>query len=318
MWGDWHQLWVITSTPDNVPIVAMLFLMPFYTWYALKQAFATDRLIAQLEADPALAKTHHRKVFPWKAGWDREVHTWPYLMRMEFLAAIIVTFILMVWSITLNAPLEEPANPNLTMNPAKAPWYFLGLQEMLVYFDPWIAGVVMPTLIILGLMAIPYIDVNPLGNGYYTYRQRKFAIGAFIFGFIILWSVMIVVGTFIRGPGWMWFWPTQTWDHNRLVFEVNRDLHQIAPFSWVVPQNTWAIAAFGGIVTLLFFVVSGYLMHWLCMSTEFSRKIYRRMTLVQIITLHALMILMFSLPVKMVARLLFRIKYVWVTPWFNV
>jgi len=60
----------------------------------------------------------------------------------------------MVWSITLNAPLEEPANPNLTMNPAKAPWYFLGLQEMLVYFDPWIAGVVMPTMIIIGLMVI--------------------------------------------------------------------------------------------------------------------------------------------------------------------
>ena len=82
----------------------------------------------------------------------------------------------MVWSITLNAPLEEPANPNLTMNPSKAPWYFLGLQEMLVYFDPWIAGVVMPTLIIVGLMVIPYIDTNPLGSGYYTWKQRKFSI----------------------------------------------------------------------------------------------------------------------------------------------
>ena len=84
---------------------------------------------------------------------------------------------LMVWSLTLNAPLEEPSNPNVTMNPAKAPWYFLGLQEMLVYFDPWIAGVIMPTLIIVGLMAVPYIDNNPLGNGYYTYRQRRFASG---------------------------------------------------------------------------------------------------------------------------------------------
>jgi len=73
------------------------------------------------------------------------------------------------------------------MNPAKAPWYFLGLQEMLVYFDPWIAGVIMPTLIIVGLMVIPYIDANPLGNGYYTYKQRKFAIWTFLFGFIGLW-----------------------------------------------------------------------------------------------------------------------------------
>ena len=108
-------------------------------------------------------------------------------MRIEFLAAIIVTVLLMVWSITLNAPLEEPANPNVTMNPAKAPWYFLGLQEMLVYFDPWMAGVVMPTLIIIGLMVIPYIDANPLGNGYYTYKQRKFAIWSFWFGFLGLW-----------------------------------------------------------------------------------------------------------------------------------
>ena len=108
-------------------------------------------------------------------------------MRIEFVAAILVTVLLMVWSLTLNAPLEEPSNPNVTMNPAKAPWYFLGLQEMLVYFDPWIAGVVMPTLIIVGLMVIPYIDANPLGNGYYTYKQRKFAIWTFCIGFIGLW-----------------------------------------------------------------------------------------------------------------------------------
>jgi hypothetical protein len=119
---DWHQLWEITSAPDNVPIVALLFLIPFFTWFGLRQAIANDRLISQLEADPKLAKTHHRKTQPWMHGWTKEIHTWPYLLRMEFLAAIIVTVILMVWSITLNAPLEELSNPNLTMNPAKAPW----------------------------------------------------------------------------------------------------------------------------------------------------------------------------------------------------
>jgi quinol-cytochrome oxidoreductase complex cytochrome b subunit len=166
---DWHQLWEITSAPDNVPIVALIMLVPFYTWYGLRQALANDRLIAQLEADPQLAKTHHRKTLPWKPGWTKEVPVWPFLLRIEFLAAVIVTVILMVWAITLNAPLEELANPNLTMNPAKAPWYFLGLQEMLVYFDPWMAGVVMPTLIIVGLIVIPYLDANPLGSGYYTW-----------------------------------------------------------------------------------------------------------------------------------------------------
>jgi hypothetical protein len=329
MWGDWHQFWEIISQPDNVPIVALLFLVPFFVWYGLRQAFATDRLIVQLETDPQLAKTHHRKAFPWKAGWEREVHVWPYLMRMEFLVAIIVTVLLMVWSLTLNAPLEEPANPNLTMNPAKAPWYFLGLQEMLVYFDPWIAGVVMPTLIILGLMTIPYIDANPLGNGYYTYRQRRFAIWTFIFGFIFLWVTMISIGTFIRGPGWMWFWPTQTWDHNRLEFAVNRNLDQVLGIdgTWlahVLPQSYQgaapiiARAIFGVFPLTLYFILAGYLVYRICNLTEFNRKIYKRMTLLQILTVEVLLVLMLGLPVKMLLRLLFRIKYVWVTPWFSI
>ena len=224
---DWRQLWEICSAPDNVPIIALIPLLAFYLYLALKQARANDHLIAQLETDPAMAKTHHRKTWPFKPGWQKEVHVWPFLLRIEFLAAIIITIILMVWSITLNAPLEEPANPNLTMNPAKAPWYFLGLQEMLVYFDPWIAEVVMPTMIIVGLMVVPYIDTNPLGSGYYTWKQRKFSISTFLFGFVILWVSMILIGTFIRGPGWQWFWPGQTWDHNRQIYEVNRDLPDI-------------------------------------------------------------------------------------------
>jgi hypothetical protein len=313
MWGDWAQLWEIVSTPDNVPIVAMLFLVPFYTWYWWRQAHATDQLIAQLEADPQMAKTHHRKVFPFKTGWDREVHTWPYLMRIEFLAAIIVTVILMVWAITLNAPLEEPANPNLTMNPAKAPWYFLGLQEMLVYFDPWIAGVVMPTLIIVGLMVIPYIDENPLGNGYYTFKQRKFAISTYLLGYNGLWMLMIAIGTIIRGPGWQWFWPTQTWDHNRLIFEVNQDLHAVFGI-----HDRLLVAIFGAVVVGVYFVVMGYAAHRLCMATPFTRRIYQRMSLMQTLLLQGLLVLMVSLPVKMALRLLLRIKYVWVTPWFNI
>src|ERR1700687_4558579 len=101
MWGDWRQLWEIVSLPDNIPIVALLFLVPFYMWYAFRQAFATDKLIGQLAGDAALAKTHHSQAYPWKKGWDREVHVWPYLMRIEFLAAIVVTVILTISSITL-------------------------------------------------------------------------------------------------------------------------------------------------------------------------------------------------------------------------
>jgi hypothetical protein len=328
MFGDWHQLWEIASAPDNVPIVAMLFLIPFYTWYAMRQAFANDRLIAQLESDPQLAKTGYRKTYPYDPKWDREVHTWPYLMRMEFLVAIIITIILMVWSLTLNAPLEEPSNPNVTMNPAKAPWYFLGLQEMLVYFDPWIAGVIMPTLIIVGLMVVPYVDVNPLGNGYYTYKQRKFSIWTFLFGFLGLWVMMIAIGTFIRGPGWMWFWPTQTWDAQRIEYTVNRNFDQVFGIngSWMahIPGVSAAYAPilarmiFGIFPIILFFIVAAWLVHRICISTEFSRKMYKRMSLVQLITLYTFMTLMLSLPVKILLRLLFNIKYIWVTPWFSI
>jgi len=310
---DWVQLWEITTLPDNVPIVLLILVIPFYTWYGLRQAFANDRLIDRLETDPEMAKTHHRKTQPWKPGWAREVQVWPYLLRMEFLVAIIVTFILMVWSITLDAPLEEPANPSLTMNPAKAPWYFLGLQEMLVYFDPWMAGVVLPTLILVGLMVIPYMDTNPLGNGYYTYKQRKFAIWAFFFGFIVLWLSMVVIGTFIRGPGWIWFWPGQTWDHNKLIFEANRDLPDMFGITSMLGKSL-----FGAAVVGLFAVVTALGVHKLFTWNAFNRKIYNRMSLIQYLLLQFFLVTMMLLPAKMVARLLFRIKYVWVTPWFNI
>ncbi len=297
---DLHQLWTILATPDNVPIVLLALAVPFYTWYGLRQSFANDRLIAQLEADPALARTHHRKTQPWRPEWDREVHVWPYLLRIEFLAALIVTVILLVWSILLNAPLEEPANPNLTMNPSKAPWYFVGLQEMLVYFDPWLAGVVIPFLIIVGLMAIPYIDTNPLGSGYYTFKQRKAAILTFLFGFLGLWLTMIFIGVFVRGPGWMWFWPGATWDHNRLVFEVNRDL------------------PFGALFLAAYIAAAAWAIHKLITLTPFHRKIHARMSRFQYLVMQFFLILMLALPLKILLRQLFRIKYLLVTPWFNI
>jgi Cytochrome b(C-terminal)/b6/petD len=197
------------------------------------------------------------------------------------------------------------------MNPAKAPWYFLGLQEMLVYFDPWIAGVVMPTLIIFGLMVIPYIDTNPLGAGYYTWKQRKFAIGTFLFGFIILWVSMITIGTFIRGPGWQWFWPGQTWDHNRLIYEVNRDL----PDLFGITSN-WAKSIFGAAVVGGFFVVGGLAVH--ALFRRYNPKNYKRMSLLQYSILMVFFITMIGLPIKMFLRLALHIKYVWITPWFNV
>jgi hypothetical protein len=199
------------------------------------------------------------------------------------------------------------------MNPAKAPWYFVGLQEMLVYFDPWFAGVVLPTLIIFGLMVFPYIDTNPLGSGYYTIRQRAVALWGFGVGFF-LWLSLIFIGTFVRGPGWMWFWPGQTWDHTRVIYEVNRDLPALFGIT-----NAWLAAILGILAIGIFYAATGWGIHKLVTRSPLDKKIYERTSLVQYLTFQFFAItILVGLPAKMLLRLLFRIKYVLITPWFNV
>lgn len=134
------------------------------------------------------------------------VSVWPQLLYREMLAALACIVVLTVISLLFNAPLEAPADPAHTPNPAKAPWYFVGLQELLHYFDPWIAGVVIPALIIIGLCAIPYIDPNREGSGVYSVRARPLATGIFLAG-VTGWFVLIAIGLWFRGPGWSWVWP---------------------------------------------------------------------------------------------------------------
>jgi len=194
----------ISTKPDNIPIFLMVFTVGFFTWLSLRQGVVNDRRIAQ--GQPPVEKETS----------DKKVYVWPDLVFIEFIATIVAGVVLLVWSLALTAPLEEPATPAWTPNPSKAPWYFLGLQEMLVYYDPWLAGVVFPTLIIVGLMAIPYIDKNPKGAGYYTFNERKFAIVPFLFGFLILWVSLVFLGTFLRGPNWNFFGPFEVWDAHKV------------------------------------------------------------------------------------------------------
>ncbi len=243
---------------------------------------------------------------------EDEIPTWPYLVRKEFLAAIIVTIILLVWSIALNAPLEDPSDPSVTPNPAKAPWYFLGLQEMLVYFDPWIAGVIFPSLIVMGLMAMPYIDINPKGNGYYTFKERWFAILTFCFGFHILWMLLIIVGVFMRGPGWLWFWPWQEWDAHRIVADTNYDLTQ---FIGIDSKSLLGSVIGGGVITVYFFL--GMVIPFLFLKVTGNRTL-EKLGIIRYSLVAFLFLSMMGLPIKVVLKLVFHLKYIWVTPWFNI
>lgn len=281
----------ILLKPDNVPIAGMLVLVIFFYWYALKQAIKNDKTHLENRKQPDA------------------IHTWPYLVRIEFVTTIIVTAILIIWSILIDAPLEEIANPNKTPNPSKAPWYFLGLQEMLVYFDPWIAGVVLPGLIIVGLMIIPYIDINPKGNGYYTFKERKFSILTFSFGFVVLWAFMIIIGTFFRGPGWYLFWPWQEWDTHKIVAITNVNLYDL------VNLNQKQAFFFGGGI-IAFYYSLGILLYFYLKkkNSEFLNKL----GIIRYSIVAFLFLTMIALPIKIILNLLFHIKYIWVTPWFYI
>ena len=211
---------VIVSKPDNVPIVAMVFLLGYFTWLGAHLAVENDRRAA-------------KGLPPAEKELGDSVLVWPDLVYIELICMVLVTVGLIAWSVLLRAPLEQPANPVVTPNPAKAPWYFLGLQEMLVFFDASIAGVILPALIILGLCAIPYLDTNPRGNGYYTIAERKHAYVIYQFGFLQLWIFLILVGTFLRGPGWAFFSPFETHDPNKVEALSNISLARSVWDAWL-------------------------------------------------------------------------------------
>src|SRR5579863_5091162 len=203
----------IVGKPDNVPIVSMLFIVAFFTWLYFKRAVDNDQRIAA--GRPLFEQEDNDKVL-----------VWPDLVYTEMICMVVVTAVLVVWGIVLQAPLEEPASSVRTPNPSKAPWYFLGLQEMLVYYDPWMAGVVLPSMILVGLMALPYFDFNQKGNGYYTFNERKFSVLTFMFGFLPLWIGLIILGTFLRGPNWNFFGIYELWDVHKLVVLNNVNLSE--------------------------------------------------------------------------------------------
>ncbi len=140
-----------------------------------------------------------------------KVHVWPHLLVVEFAAALFITAFSTIFSIFVNAPLLELANFNETPNPSKAPWYFLGLQELLTMFHPMVAGVTIPGIGIFLLILAPYIDKNPSNKP----EDRKFAISLMTIH-LMFWAVLVMIGSFFRGPGFNFVFP---WEAG-LFFEL--------------------------------------------------------------------------------------------------
>lgn len=295
----------IVTKPDNVPIVGLIVLVGFFTWLSLRRAVINDARMAQ--GLPTLEELEPDKTL-----------TWPDLVYTELICMVGLTIVLVLWGIALQAPLEQPASSTVAPNPSKAPWYFLGLQEMLVYFDPWMAGVVLPSLIIVGLMAIPYIDTNKAGNGYYTIAQRPFAYVTFQYGFLVLWVVLILLGTFLRGPNWNFFGPYEYWDLHKLIPLNNVNLSDIV---WIQilgrSKPDWIlIREFPGIaLCLAYFVILPPLMRRL-----FFRTYAEQAGFLRYMTLAVLLLFMASLPIKMVLRWTINLKYLVAIPeyFFNI
>jgi len=253
-----------------------------------------------------------KKMIPASSLNPDKIHTWPHLVRVEFIAGLLAMIGVTIWSVLLDAPLEEAANPTRTPNPSKAPWYFLGLQEMLVYFDPWMAGVVLPSLIIVGLMLIPYVDINPKGSGYYTFRERPFAMSVFCFGFLILWIFLITLGVFFRGPGWNFFMPWHEWDTHKVVALTNIDLNIfLAQKLHLDILRNPTIAAFFGMGLIGAYYSLGVTFYiWKGRAMDAVKELGPiRYGLVAF-----LFLTMLALPIKMILRWTFNIKYVLVIP----
>ena len=297
---------VILMKGDNFPIVLMVYTIYYFTWLAMRKAYINDERL-----EKGLKPSEYNDP-------DDKVLVWPDLVYIEFIALILFTVFLTVWSIVVAAPLEEPANPAATPNPSKAPWYFLGLQEMLVYYDPWIAGILLPIFCIVGLMAIPYMDINKKGDGYYSFKERRVGIFIFMYGWIVLWLFLIVLGTFFRGPNWNFYGPFEYWDAHKIVALNNVNLSE---YFWVkllgtgLPENIILREIIG------FIVVGSYLFVLpLILAKTVLKDMLEGYGITRFGALMTFGLVMLSLPLKMYFRWIFNLKYFIAIPeyFFNI
>jgi quinol-cytochrome oxidoreductase complex cytochrome b subunit len=293
--------WIILR-PDNVAITLMVFATTGFLWLAARRMAINDERLG-------------RGLPPCEAGDQQRVMVWPDVLRVELVIFVIAAAVLIVWSILLRAPLEAAANPADVPNPSKAPWYFVGLQELLVYFDPWLAGFLIPMLTIIGLCALPYLDVNSQGNGYYTLRERPLAITVFLFGFLILWLLPIVIGTFLRGPNWSFFGPFEPWDAQQAAVGTSINLSELLwsralGHTLPVPESAGAgsslLRELPGLIALSAYFVGVPLL----LRRTWMRTLAAQMGRARYLALMFFLTAMGLLPIKMLLRWLFHVKYI--------
>jgi hypothetical protein len=183
-----------TNGSGNGKVAAVVSPRPSVPPTGLPEGVRTQRLLTVVKA---------RAIQNVRAEPTDKVNTWPHLMLMEFGALLAITGLLVIMSVVIHSPLLEPANFNATPNPSKAPWYFLGLQELLSYFDPQIAGVTVPTIVgLIGFMIVPYVDKNPSTRP----TDRKFAIMLYSI-FLAGSATLTIIGVLFRGQGFNFAYP---------------------------------------------------------------------------------------------------------------
>ncbi|MBO1223054.1 MAG: hypothetical protein FVQ84_19040 [Planctomycetes bacterium] len=215
---------------------------------------------------------------------------------IEFIAGLLFTFLIMVWCLFMDAPLKELADPSNTPIDEKAPWYFIGLQELLIFFDPWLAGVVLPSILLVGLLLVPFIDPNKeTGIGRYTFRDRPVAVSIFGFGFA-MWYILIIIGQFFRGPARMFFWP---WEDKSVLKDVP-----------LIEMVNFPIA--GGFAFFILYFGIGVIV------PQFIFKNFcKTLGVVRYYIFISLFLIMLLIPIKIFLRYVFDVKYILSLQIFN-
>lgn len=236
------------------------------------------------------------------------VTTWPHLLRRELIASLATLLVLAWWAIGLRLPVGASADPSITPAIAKAPWFFVGVQETLQYFDAWLAGAVLPLVMLIGLCALPYLDVNPEGSGRYTLRGRPVAL-AVTCGLVLIWLLPMIVGQLLRGEHWalepVWRPPP---------LELPLPPPRLLSVADRLGLDGLPAQLLGGLLCLGPFLALPLI--WRPLARR--RPTVARMGRVRFVIAGALLLTALGVAFKVLLVAAFDLRYLWVNPWFRI